>query len=45
VRHNIDVLASEGAGCILAPCHDIQSAKHVENIIAMYDGAWKYGKL
>jgi len=44
VRHNIDALASDRTGYILAPCHNIQPITPVENIIAMYDEAWKYGK-
>ena len=45
VRHCIDALASNGTGYILAPCHNLQSNTSVENIIAMYDEAWKYGKM
>ncbi len=45
VRHCIDALASDGTGYILAPCHNLQVNTPVENIIAMYDEAWKYGKL
>ncbi len=45
VRHNIDNLASDGTGYILAPCHNLQAVSPVENIIAMYDEAWHYGKL
>jgi uroporphyrinogen decarboxylase len=44
VRHCIDALASNGTGYILAPCHNLQSNTSVENIVAMYDEAWKYGK-
>jgi len=44
VRHNIDNLASDGTGYILAPCHNIQPVTSVENIIAMYDEAWEYGR-
>jgi uroporphyrinogen decarboxylase len=43
VRHCIDVLAADGTGYILAPCHNLQPVTPVENIIAMYDEAWKYG--
>jgi len=43
VRHCIDALASDKTGYILAPCHNIQPITPVENIIAMYDEAWKYG--
>lgn len=45
VREAIDVLASNGTGYILAPCHNIQSVTPVENIIAMYDEAWRYGRV
>jgi uroporphyrinogen decarboxylase len=43
VREAIDTLASDGTGYILAPCHNLQAVTPVENIIAMYDEAWKYG--
>jgi len=45
VRHCIDSLASDGTGYILAPCHNIQVVTPVENIIAMYDEARRYGEL
>lgn len=45
VRHCIDSLASDGTGYILAPCHNLQGNTPVENIIAMYDEAWRYGKM
>ena len=45
VRENIDILASDGTGYCLAPCHNLQAITPVENIIAMYDEAQKYGKL
>jgi len=44
VRHCIDALAADGTGYILAPCHNIQVVSPVENIVAMYDEAWKYGR-
>lgn len=44
VRHCINELAGDGTGYILAPCHNLQVNTPVENIIAMYDEAWKYGK-
>ena len=44
VRHCIDAMADNGTGYILAPCHNIQSLTPVENIVAMYDEAWNYGK-
>jgi uroporphyrinogen decarboxylase len=45
VRHAIDTLASDGTGYILAPCHNLQAVSPVENILAMYDEAWNYGRL
>ena len=45
VRHCIDSLASDGTGYILAPCHNLQVVTPVENIIAMYDEAWRYGRM
>ncbi len=44
VRHCIDALAGDGTGYILASCHNLQSLTPVENIVAMYDEAWHYGK-
>ena len=44
VRHCIDNLASDGTGYILAPCHNLQPVTPIDNIIAMYDEAWRYGK-
>jgi uroporphyrinogen decarboxylase len=44
VRHCIDALASDGTGYILASCHNIQPITPVENIIAMYDEAYHYGR-
>ena len=29
---------------LLAPCHNLQSLTPIENIVAMYDEAWIYGK-
>lgn len=44
VRHCIDALAADGTGYILAPCHNLQSLTPLENIVAMYDEAWNYGR-
>lgn len=44
VRHCIDELASDQRGYILAPCHNLQAVSPLENILAMYDEAWHYGK-
>lgn len=43
VRHAIDALASDGTGYILAPCHNIQAVTPIENIVAMYEEAHRYG--
>lgn len=45
VRRAIDALAGDGTGYILAPCHNLQAVTPVENIVAMYDEAWNYGRL
>jgi len=45
VRHAIDTLARDGTGYILAPCHNLQAVTPVENIVAMYEEAWGYGRL
>ncbi|MEM2904125.1 MAG: uroporphyrinogen decarboxylase family protein [Candidatus Bathyarchaeia archaeon] len=44
VRRCIDTLASDRTGYILAPCHNLQPITPTENILAMYDEAWKYGR-
>lgn len=44
VRRAIDTLASDGTGYILAPCHALQSVTPMENIVAMYDEAYHYGR-
>ncbi|MCX7847338.1 MAG: uroporphyrinogen-III decarboxylase-like protein [bacterium] len=44
VRHCIDALASDGTGYILASCHNLQPNTPLENIVAMYDEAYHYGK-
>jgi uroporphyrinogen decarboxylase len=43
VREAIDALACDGTGYLLAPCHNLQAVTPVENIVAMYDEAWRYG--
>lgn len=43
VRQCIDSLASDRTGYILCSCHNLQSITPVENIIAMYDEAHRYG--
>lgn len=44
VRRCIETLGADGTGYILAPCHNIQAVSPVENILAMYDEAWRYGR-
>jgi uroporphyrinogen decarboxylase len=44
VRDLIDVLARDRTGYILAPCHNLQAITPVENILAMYDEAWRCGR-
>jgi len=44
VRQSIDSLAPDATGYILAPCHNIQAVSPVENIVAMYDEAFNYGR-
>lgn len=45
VRDCIDALAEDGTGYILAPCHNIQPVTSIDNIIAMYDEAYNYGRI
>ena len=37
VRENVRLLASDGTGYIVAPCHNIQSGTPLENVLALYD--------
>jgi uroporphyrinogen-III decarboxylase len=37
-------LAAAKTGYILAPCHNIQPVTPIENIVAMYDEAHRYGQ-
>lgn len=43
VRECIDSLFTDKTGYILAPCHNFQANTPLENILAMYDEAKKYG--
>lgn len=43
VRENIEILGA-GGGYILAPCHNIQSLTPPENIVAMYETGYEYGR-
>ena len=42
VRENIDIF---GPGYVLAPCHNLQPVSPAENVVAMYDEGWSYGRL
>mgnify|MGYP000259322037 CR=1 FL=1 len=42
VAENIRILG-EGGGYILAPCHNIQAVSPPENIVAMYEEAYRLG--
>jgi uroporphyrinogen decarboxylase len=44
VRQMIDVLGAAQTGYVLAPCHSIQPVTPLENILALFDEAWRYGK-
>jgi len=43
VIYNIDVLGA-GGGYILAPCHNIQVVSPAENVVAMYETGYEYGR-
>ena len=43
VEENIRVLGANGA-YILAPCHNIQAVSPVENIVAMYETGYEFGR-
>ena len=43
VADNLEILGA-GGGYILAPCHNIQSITPPENIVAMYDAGYEYGR-
>jgi uroporphyrinogen decarboxylase len=44
VQYNIEVLGANG-GYILAPCHNIQPASPLENILALYETGYQLGRL
>ena len=44
VRYNIEVLGGNG-GYIPAPCHDIQAVSPPQNVVAMYEAGYDYGRL
>ena len=43
VRTNLAVLG-KGGGYILAPCHAIQAVSPPENVVAMYEAGYEYGR-
>jgi len=44
VLYNLDVLGRDG-GYILAPCHNIQAVSPPENIVAMYETGYEFGRI
>ena len=42
VRESVEIYRD--ARWICAPCHNLQAVTPVENIVAMYDEAWRYGR-
>ncbi|RME62981.1 MAG: uroporphyrinogen-III decarboxylase-like protein, partial [Caldilineae bacterium] len=44
VQENMEILGA-GGGYILAPCHNIQAVSPPENVVAMYEAGWAWGKL
>jgi len=44
VIYNIEVLG-KGGGYILAPCHNIQVLSPAENVVAMYETGYEYGRM
>ena len=44
VLYNLDVLGHDG-GYILAPCHNIQAVSPPENIVAMYETGYEFGRI
>lgn len=43
VRYNMEVMGA-GGGYILAPCHNLQAVSPPENIVAMYEAGYEYGR-
>ena len=43
VVENLEILG-KGGGYILAPCHNIQAISPPENIVALYEAGYEYGK-
>lgn len=44
VRHCIDTLGCDDTGYIVCSCHAIQPVTPIENILALYDEAHRYGR-
>jgi uroporphyrinogen decarboxylase len=44
VLDNIRILGA-GGGYILAPCHNIQAVSPAENVVALYEAGYEYGRL
>jgi uroporphyrinogen decarboxylase len=44
IKFNLEILG-RGGGYILAPCHNIQSVSPPENIVALYETGYEYGKM
>jgi len=45
VRKNLRILASDGTGFVIAPCHAIQSGTPLDNVLAMYDEIQRQGSI
>jgi uroporphyrinogen decarboxylase len=43
VRYNIETLGA-GGGYILAPCHALQTFSPPENVVALYEAGYEYGR-
>jgi uroporphyrinogen decarboxylase len=43
VKENIETLGA-GGGYILAPCHAFQTVSPPENVVALYEAGWEYGR-
>lgn len=43
VKRLVQTLANDRTGLILGPCHNLQAITPIENIIALYEAAQKYG--
>jgi uroporphyrinogen decarboxylase len=43
VMDNLRILGA-GGGYILAPCHNIQAVSPAENVVALYETGYAYGR-